>query len=109
MDLAIYKHEVEALIGEGVCSVKTLTRNNLYCEPPVEQPLIAANNKHKGMDNLPEFKVNSSIYSFHDPSYLLTFNMLKCRPDLLRSQITSSKLDVLLVDMLQVIYSSLQP
>lgn len=58
MDLAIYKHEVEALIGEGVCSVKTLTRNNLYCEPPVQQPLVTANNKQEGMDILPEFTVN---------------------------------------------------
>uniref|UniRef100_A0A4W6DAR2 Plexin-B1 n=1 Tax=Lates calcarifer TaxID=8187 RepID=A0A4W6DAR2_LATCA len=38
LDLAIYKHEVEARIGEGVCSVKTLTHNHLYCEPPAQQP-----------------------------------------------------------------------
>lgn len=66
MDLAIYKHEVQALIGEGVCSVKTLTHNNLYCEPPVQQPSIDANSKQEGMDNLPEFTVNSNFfYSFH--------------------------------------------
>uniref|UniRef100_A0AAQ5YQI9 Plexin-B1 n=1 Tax=Amphiprion ocellaris TaxID=80972 RepID=A0AAQ5YQI9_AMPOC len=34
LDLAIYKQEVEARIGEGLCSVKTLTHNHLYCEPP---------------------------------------------------------------------------
>uniref|UniRef100_A0A8B9LQP7 Plexin-B1 n=1 Tax=Astyanax mexicanus TaxID=7994 RepID=A0A8B9LQP7_ASTMX len=38
LDLAIYKEEVVALIGEGVCAVKTLTRNHLYCEPPPDQP-----------------------------------------------------------------------
>uniref|UniRef100_A0A8P4G9A7 Plexin b1a n=1 Tax=Dicentrarchus labrax TaxID=13489 RepID=A0A8P4G9A7_DICLA len=40
LDLAIYKHEVEARIGEGVCSVKTLTHNHLYCEPPAQQPSV---------------------------------------------------------------------
>uniref|UniRef100_A0A4W4E104 Plexin-B1 n=1 Tax=Electrophorus electricus TaxID=8005 RepID=A0A4W4E104_ELEEL len=39
LDLAIFKEEVVALIGEGVCVVKTLTRNHLYCEPPPQQPL----------------------------------------------------------------------
>uniref|UniRef100_A0A8C8FIV8 Sema domain-containing protein n=1 Tax=Oncorhynchus tshawytscha TaxID=74940 RepID=A0A8C8FIV8_ONCTS len=34
LDLAIFKEEVVALIGDGVCSVKTLTHNHLYCEPP---------------------------------------------------------------------------
>uniref|UniRef100_A0AAQ5ZLZ0 Plexin-B1 n=1 Tax=Amphiprion ocellaris TaxID=80972 RepID=A0AAQ5ZLZ0_AMPOC len=34
LDLAITKDEVVVLVGEGVCAVKTLTRNHLYCEPP---------------------------------------------------------------------------
>uniref|UniRef100_A0A8C3GRE7 Plexin-B1 n=1 Tax=Cairina moschata TaxID=8855 RepID=A0A8C3GRE7_CAIMO len=38
LDLAISKDEVMAMIGEGICVVKTLTRNHLYCEPPSEQP-----------------------------------------------------------------------
>uniref|UniRef100_A0A673ZQL0 Plexin-B1 n=1 Tax=Salmo trutta TaxID=8032 RepID=A0A673ZQL0_SALTR len=38
LDLAIFKEEVVALIGDGVCSVKTLTHNHLYCEPPSQQP-----------------------------------------------------------------------
>uniref|UniRef100_A0A7N8XPQ6 Plexin b1a n=1 Tax=Mastacembelus armatus TaxID=205130 RepID=A0A7N8XPQ6_9TELE len=42
LDLAIYKHEVEARIGDGVCSVKTLTHNHLYCEPPAQQPPVTA-------------------------------------------------------------------
>lgn len=68
MDLAIYKHEVEALIGEGVCSVKTLTRSNLYCEPPVQQPSIDANSKQEGMDTLLEFTVNFNYLKFsYDP------------------------------------------
>lgn len=58
LDLAIYKHEVEARIGEGVCSVKTLTHNHLYCEPPAHQPSVIASNKQDGMDNLPEFTVS---------------------------------------------------
>ncbi|TWW56358.1 Plexin-B1 Semaphorin receptor SEP [Takifugu flavidus] len=64
LDLAIYKHEVQALIGEGVCSVKTLTHNNLYCEPPVQQPSIDANSKQEGMDNLPEFTVKMGNLNF---------------------------------------------
>uniref|UniRef100_A0A8C5CM62 Plexin b1b n=1 Tax=Gadus morhua TaxID=8049 RepID=A0A8C5CM62_GADMO len=38
LDLAITKEEVVVLVGEGVCAVKTLTRNHLYCEPPPQQP-----------------------------------------------------------------------
>uniref|UniRef100_A0A8C4IMS6 Plexin-B1 n=1 Tax=Dicentrarchus labrax TaxID=13489 RepID=A0A8C4IMS6_DICLA len=38
LDLAITKDEVVVLVGEGVCAVKTLTRNHLYCEPPPQQP-----------------------------------------------------------------------
>uniref|UniRef100_A0A673GV17 Uncharacterized protein n=1 Tax=Sinocyclocheilus rhinocerous TaxID=307959 RepID=A0A673GV17_9TELE len=34
LDLAMSKDEVVALIGDGECAVKTLTRNHLYCEPP---------------------------------------------------------------------------
>uniref|UniRef100_A0A8C3D511 Plexin-B1 n=1 Tax=Cairina moschata TaxID=8855 RepID=A0A8C3D511_CAIMO len=41
LDLAISKDEVMAMIGEGICVVKTLTRNHLYCEPPSEQPLTS--------------------------------------------------------------------
>uniref|UniRef100_A0A671TPK3 Plexin-B1 n=1 Tax=Sparus aurata TaxID=8175 RepID=A0A671TPK3_SPAAU len=38
LDLAITKDEVVVLVGEGVCAVKTLTANHLYCEPPPQQP-----------------------------------------------------------------------
>uniref|UniRef100_A0A8C2ENM3 Plexin-B1 n=1 Tax=Cyprinus carpio TaxID=7962 RepID=A0A8C2ENM3_CYPCA len=41
LDLAIFKEEVVALIGEGVCTVKTLTHNHLYCEPPPQQPPLS--------------------------------------------------------------------
>ncbi|XP_073327289.1 plexin-B1 [Pagrus major] len=64
LDLAIYKHEVEARIGEGVCSVKTLTRNHLYCEPPAQQPSVTASNKQDGMDSLPEFTVKMGNLNF---------------------------------------------
>uniref|UniRef100_A0A8C3V3A6 Plexin-B1 n=1 Tax=Catharus ustulatus TaxID=91951 RepID=A0A8C3V3A6_CATUS len=43
LDLAISKDEVMAMIGEGICVVKTLTRNHLYCEPPSENGIIMAN------------------------------------------------------------------
>uniref|UniRef100_A0A4W3JJK5 Plexin-B1 n=1 Tax=Callorhinchus milii TaxID=7868 RepID=A0A4W3JJK5_CALMI len=38
LDLAITKEEVVAMVGEGVCVVRTLTGHHLYCEPPLEQP-----------------------------------------------------------------------
>lgn len=60
LDLAIYKQEVEARIGQGVCTVKTLTRNHLYCEPPAQQPSTSAASKLDGMDSLPEFTVSKS-------------------------------------------------
>lgn len=60
LDLAITKEEVEALIGEGKCTVKTLTRNHLYCEPPTQQPSASPNygNKKGSADALPEFIVS---------------------------------------------------
>lgn len=58
LDLAIHKHEVEAWIGDGLCSVKTLTHNHLYCEPPAKQPSVMAGKKQDGMDSLPEFTVS---------------------------------------------------
>uniref|UniRef100_A0A803YD84 Plexin-B1 n=1 Tax=Meleagris gallopavo TaxID=9103 RepID=A0A803YD84_MELGA len=51
LDLAISKDEVMAMIGEGICVVKTLTRNHLYCEPPSEQPFTVGN-QQEGMGNL---------------------------------------------------------
>lgn len=60
LDLAITKDEVVVLVGEGVCAVKTLTRNHLYCEPPPQQPAPGPNGKKReGSDNLPEFTVSS--------------------------------------------------
>lgn len=48
------------MIGEGVCPVKTLTKNHLYCEPPPQQPALAANGKKReGADSLPEFTVST--------------------------------------------------
>ncbi|XP_068193310.1 plexin-B1 [Antennarius striatus] len=64
LDLAIYKHEVEARIGEGVCAVKTLTHNHLYCEPPALQPSVIASNRLDGMDSLPEFTVKMGNLNF---------------------------------------------
>ncbi|XP_074537147.1 plexin-B1 isoform X2 [Halichoeres trimaculatus] len=64
LDLAISKHEVEARIGEGICSVKTLTHNHLYCEPPAQQPSVTASKKVDGVDSLPEFTVKMGNLNF---------------------------------------------
>ncbi|XP_049589033.1 plexin-B1 [Syngnathus scovelli] len=65
LDLAISKEEVVVLIGEGVCAVKTLTRNHLYCEPPPRQPASANNGKkNEASDNLPQFTVQMGNLNF---------------------------------------------
>ncbi|XP_061637326.1 plexin-B1 isoform X2 [Phyllopteryx taeniolatus] len=64
LDLAIYKQEVQARIGDGVCSVKTLTHNHLYCEPPVKQPSVRSSQKKDVMDSLPEFTVKMGNINF---------------------------------------------
>uniref|UniRef100_A0A3Q1FH10 Plexin-B1 n=1 Tax=Acanthochromis polyacanthus TaxID=80966 RepID=A0A3Q1FH10_9TELE len=65
LDLAITKDEVVVLVGEGVCAVKTLTRNHLYCEPPPQQPAPGSNGKKReGSDNLPEFTVQMGNLNF---------------------------------------------
>uniref|UniRef100_A0A4W6EFL8 Plexin-B1 n=1 Tax=Lates calcarifer TaxID=8187 RepID=A0A4W6EFL8_LATCA len=65
LDLAITKEEVVVLVGEGVCAVKTLTRNHLYCEPPPQQPAPGpSSKKREGADNLPEFTVQIGNLNF---------------------------------------------
>ncbi|XP_053724193.1 plexin-B1 [Synchiropus splendidus] len=65
LDLAITKEEVVVLVGKGVCAVKTLTRNHLYCEPPRVQPAAETNGKKReGLDNLPEFTVQMGNLNF---------------------------------------------
>lgn len=62
--MAITKDEVVVSIGEGMCAVKTLTRNHLYCEPPPQQPAPVSNGrKREGFDSLPEFIVSSYLKS----------------------------------------------
>ncbi|XP_067396565.1 plexin-B1 isoform X2 [Emydura macquarii macquarii] len=79
LDLAISKEEVVAMIGEGVCVVKTLTRNHLYCEPPSEQPAPRHHTKREGTDSLPEFTVQMGNLNFllgrvqYDTESQLTF------------------------------------
>uniref|UniRef100_A0A8C8RVT2 Plexin-B1 n=1 Tax=Pelusios castaneus TaxID=367368 RepID=A0A8C8RVT2_9SAUR len=79
LDLAISKEEVVAMIGEGVCVVKTLTRNHLYCEPPSEQPAPRHRTKREGTDSLPEFTVQMGNLNFllgrvqYDTESQLTF------------------------------------
>uniref|UniRef100_A0A8C1XPJ2 Uncharacterized protein n=1 Tax=Cyprinus carpio TaxID=7962 RepID=A0A8C1XPJ2_CYPCA len=55
------KDEVVALIGDGECAVKTLTRNHLYCEPPTQQPSVTALKKREAADTLPEFTVRQLV------------------------------------------------
>lgn len=64
LDLAITKDEVLVLVGEGVCAVKTLTKNHLYCEPPPQQPVPAPNGRREGSDSLPEFTVRMGNLNF---------------------------------------------
>ncbi|XP_010180567.1 PREDICTED: plexin-B1 isoform X2 [Mesitornis unicolor] len=79
LDLAISKDEVMAMIGEGICVVKTLTRNHLYCEPPAEQPAPRHRTKREGTDLLPEFTVQMGNLNFllgrvqYDTESQLTF------------------------------------
>uniref|UniRef100_A0A8B9N1N6 Plexin-B1 n=1 Tax=Accipiter nisus TaxID=211598 RepID=A0A8B9N1N6_9AVES len=79
LDLAISKDEVMAMIGEGICVVKTLTRNHLYCEPPSEQPAPRHRAKREGTDLLPEFTVQMGNLNFllgrvqYDTESQLTF------------------------------------
>ncbi|XP_051996900.1 plexin-B1 [Xyrauchen texanus] len=66
LDVAISKEEVVALIGEGVCAVKTLTHNHLYCEPPALQPSpsLRHERKREGSDSFPEFTVHMGNLNF---------------------------------------------
>ncbi|XP_072307946.1 plexin-B1 [Eucyclogobius newberryi] len=65
LDLAMTKDEVLVQMGEGVCAVKTLTKNHLYCEPPPQQPAPAGNGKQReGSDSLPEFTVRMGNLHF---------------------------------------------
>lgn len=64
LDLAMSKEEVVAMIGDGPCVVKTLTRNHLYCEPPVEQPLPHPHALREAPDALPEFTVQMGNLRF---------------------------------------------
>ncbi|XP_032893020.1 plexin-B1 [Amblyraja radiata] len=64
LDLAIWKEEVVAMVGEGVCLVRTLTGNHLYCEPPLEQPAPRRRSKRESTDALPEFIVQMGKLSF---------------------------------------------
>ncbi|KAK3556960.1 hypothetical protein QTP70_022299, partial [Hemibagrus guttatus] len=64
LDLAMSKEEVVALIGEGICMVKTLTRNHLYCEPPAQQPPPSHSHGRKELNELPEFTVQMGNLNF---------------------------------------------
>ncbi|XP_060691428.1 plexin-B1 isoform X2 [Hemiscyllium ocellatum] len=64
LDLAITKEEVVAMVGEGICVVRTLTANHLYCEPPLEQPAARRRRKRESLDTLPEFIVQMGKLHF---------------------------------------------
>ncbi|KAG7252052.1 hypothetical protein CRUP_020786, partial [Coryphaenoides rupestris] len=64
LDLAISKEEVVALIGDGVCTVKTLTHHHLYCEPPAQQPPRPVRRGEEGLNHLPEFTVQMGNLAF---------------------------------------------
>uniref|UniRef100_A0A8C2YXQ8 Plexin-B1 n=1 Tax=Cyclopterus lumpus TaxID=8103 RepID=A0A8C2YXQ8_CYCLU len=67
LDLAITKDEVVVLVGEGVCAVKTLTKNHLYCEPPPQTLLLCVFQVQMGNLNFSLGKVqydNLSLSTF---------------------------------------------
>ncbi|XP_048462279.1 plexin-B1 isoform X1 [Rhincodon typus] len=64
LDLAITKEEVVAMVGEGICVVRTLTANHLYCEPPLGQPAARRRRKRESLDTLPEFIVQMGKLHF---------------------------------------------
>ncbi|XP_047663373.1 plexin-B1 isoform X2 [Tachysurus fulvidraco] len=64
LDLAFSAEEVVALIGDGVCAVKTLSRNHLYCEPPAQQPSVSATKKREVTHPLLEFTVRMGNLNF---------------------------------------------
>ncbi|XP_063792668.1 plexin-B3 isoform X2 [Pseudophryne corroboree] len=59
LDSGISKQEVEAMIGNGICAVKTLTHNHLYCEPPLVPP-----QPRDASSSLPEFVVHMGNLRF---------------------------------------------
>uniref|UniRef100_A0A8C7VJ65 Plexin-B1 n=1 Tax=Oncorhynchus mykiss TaxID=8022 RepID=A0A8C7VJ65_ONCMY len=61
LDLAISKEEVVVLVGEGVCAVKTLTRNHLYCEPPPQQPFPGPPNGGRKREGVHMGNLNFSL------------------------------------------------
>ncbi|CAH2316473.1 plexin-B3 isoform X2 [Pelobates cultripes] len=60
LDSGISKQEVIAMIGDGICAVRTLTHSHLYCDPPLvaPQPLDAST-------SLPEFVVQMGKLQFN--------------------------------------------
>ncbi|PIO31421.1 hypothetical protein AB205_0154330, partial [Aquarana catesbeiana] len=60
LDSGIYKEEVRAMIGNGVCTVKTLTHNHLYCEPPLTAPQPL-----DGSTPLPQFVIHMGNLRFN--------------------------------------------
>ncbi|KAG8447804.1 hypothetical protein GDO86_015056 [Hymenochirus boettgeri] len=60
LDSGISKKEVVAKIGDGICTVKTLTHNHLYCEPPPEAP-----QPQDASMPLPEFVVSMGNLRFN--------------------------------------------
>ncbi|CAI9531658.1 unnamed protein product [Staurois parvus] len=60
LDFGIDKEEVRAMIGNGICTVKTLTHNHLYCEPPLTAPQPL-----DGSAPLPEFVIHMGNLRFN--------------------------------------------
>uniref|UniRef100_A0A8C2F8C7 Plexin b1a n=1 Tax=Cyprinus carpio TaxID=7962 RepID=A0A8C2F8C7_CYPCA len=68
LDLAMSKDEVVALIGDGECAVKTLTRNHLYCEPPTQQPSVTALKKREVRMGNMNFSLGRVQYDSQGPA-----------------------------------------
>uniref|UniRef100_A0A8D2LUW8 IPT/TIG domain-containing protein n=1 Tax=Varanus komodoensis TaxID=61221 RepID=A0A8D2LUW8_VARKO len=72
LNLGISKDEVRVIIGNSVCTVKTLTLNHLYCEPPLQppQPLNVAEHSNPKIYS-PNRKGTWSQYFLHSPQTFL--------------------------------------
>ncbi|XP_034984269.2 plexin-B2 isoform X2 [Zootoca vivipara] len=57
LNKAMTMEEARAFVGEEPCVIKTLTENDLYCEPPEVQPPPKRRQKRDTVNNLPEFSV----------------------------------------------------
>lgn len=62
MDRACQELDVVVRIGSSYCNVTSLSRQQLTCRPPVEQPPVLDDNTNPEEDTLPQVIVNISSF-----------------------------------------------